>query len=87
VLYTAPPGYNVIIQGITFTSPNANVLTLTVNKLNPPSSVTSYSFTLTAGDVVCDNTIYSLKAGENLSVTTTAAATDYMFRGVGNYTF
>lgn len=86
-LYTAPSGYNAIIQGITFTSAAANVLTVIVNKLNPISSVTSYAFTLAAGDVVCDNTVYYLKTGESISVTTTAASTDYMFRGLANFTY
>jgi len=86
-LYTSPPGYNTTIQGLTFNSPNANTLTLIINKLNPSSSVPVFSFTLAAQDVVYHDRVYYLKAGESITVTTTAAVTNYRFAGSANFTY
>jgi hypothetical protein len=80
-LFTGPAGYNTIVSQLTFTSPTANVITLVVNRLDPASTVTSFSFTLAAGDVVCDNGAYFLRPGDTIEVTTTAAVTNYMFNG------
>ena len=86
-LYAPANGYNGVIQGMTFNSAVANTLTIVVNKINPISSITAYAFTLTAGDVICDNSIYQLKTGESISITTTAAVTNYFYQGIENYTF
>jgi hypothetical protein len=80
-LFTGPAGYNTTISGLTFTSSAANVVTLVINKVTPVSSVTSFSFTLDPGDVLCDNTSYILQVGDTIEVTTTAASTNYMFSG------
>ena len=79
ILFTGPAGYNSSVSQITFTSLAANVITVVVNRLDPASTVTSFSFTLSAGDVVCDNTAYMLRPGDTIEVTTTAAVTNYMF--------
>ncbi len=84
VLFTSPAGYDSSVNGITFTSSAANDITLVVNRLTPASTVTSFSFTLAAGDVVCDNSIYKLRPGDTIEVTTTAAVTNYMFQATSN---
>ena len=81
ILFTAPQGYNTTISGITFTSSDPNDVTLVITKVNPASMVTSFSFSLAAGDVVCDNTSYFLQVGDIIEVTTTATSTNYMFSG------
>jgi hypothetical protein len=78
-LFTGPTGYDTIVSQLTFNSAAVNVITLVVNRLDPASTVTSFSFTLAAGDVVCDNGSYFLRPGDTIEVTTTAAVTNYMF--------
>jgi hypothetical protein len=80
-LFTGPAGYDTTVSQLTFTSSAANNITLVVNRLTPASTVTSFSFSLAAGDVVCDNGTYMLMPGDRIIVTTTAAVTNYMFNG------
>lgn len=82
VLFTGPAGYDTMLSQVTFTSPTINAITVVVNRLDPASSVTSFAFTLAAGDVVCDNTTYMLRPGDTIEVTTTAAVTNYMFNAM-----
>jgi hypothetical protein len=79
ILFTGPTGYNTSVGQLTFNSSTSNNITLVVNKLDPASSVTSFSFALAAGDVVCDNGTYMLQPGDTIEITTTAAVTNYMF--------
>jgi hypothetical protein len=79
ILFTGPDGYDTLVSQVTFNSASANVITVVVNRLDPASTVTSFAFTLSAGDVVCDNTSYMLRPGDTIEVTTTAAVTNYMF--------
>lgn len=83
-LFTGPTGYDTTIGQITFNSPDPNNITLVVNRLSPASSVTSFSFSLAAGDVVCDNGTYMLRPGDTIEVTTTATLTNYMFSATSN---
>ncbi len=78
-LFTGPDGYDTMVSQLTFTSFAGNNITLVVNRLNPASPVTSFNFSLAAGDVVCDNSTYMLMPGDTIEVTTTAAVTNYMF--------
>lgn len=78
-IFTGPAGYTTTISGITFNNQAANNLTVQVVRLTPASTVTAYAFTLAAGDVVSDNNQYTLAAGDSLRITTTSAATNYMF--------
>lgn len=83
-IFTGPAGYDSFVSQLTFTSATANVITLVVNRLSPASTVTSFSFTLAAGDVVCDNSTYVLRPGDTIQLTTTAAVTNYMFEARSN---
>lgn len=81
-LFTGPDGYDTMVSHLTFTSSTPNAITFIVNRLTPASSVTSFSFTLAAGDVVCDNSTYMLRPGDTIEVITTAAVTNYMFSAI-----
>jgi hypothetical protein len=79
VIFTGPAGYTITISGITFNSPAANNITVSVTRLNPASTVIAYAFSLAAGDVISDNNTYILGEGDTLEIITTSAATNYMF--------
>jgi len=78
-IFTGPAGYNTTISGITFNSQTANNITVFINRITPASTVIAYAFTLAAGDVISDNNTYILAPGDSLEITTTSAATNYMF--------
>ena len=78
-IFTGPAGYNTTISGITFNSQTANNITVFINRITPASTVIAYAFTLAAGDVISDNNTYILGEGDFLEITTTSAATNYMF--------
>lgn len=78
-IFTGPAGYTTTITGITFNSQASNNITVSVTRLNPASTVIAYAFSLAAGDVISDNNTYVLGAGDSLVITTTSAATNYMF--------
>jgi hypothetical protein len=78
-IFTGPVGYIITISGITFNSPAANNITVSVTRLNPASTVIAYAFSLAAGDVISDNNTYTLGEGDTLEIITTSAATNYMF--------
>lgn len=78
-IFTGPIGYNTTISGITFNSQTPNNITVFINRITPASTVIAYAFTLAAGDVISDNNTYILAPGDTLQITTTSAATHYMF--------
>ena len=78
-IFTGPAGYNTTINSITFNSQTVNNITVFVNRITPASTVIAYALSLAAGDVISDNNTYILAPGDTLEITTTAAATNYMF--------
>lgn len=82
VLYTCPARTSASISTIRLTNAGINTVTLTINRVNPASSVNAYTFTLAAGDVLVDSAIYNFLAGDSISVTTSAASTNCFVRGV-----
>lgn len=81
-LYTVTGANAVTINSITFNNPSAYDIELTINRANPVSSVVAYSFTLAAGDVVKDNNVYDLYAGDSISVNISTGGTNCMLYGV-----
>ena len=81
-LYTCTTGWKVTISGLTFNNQLANDVTMTVIRANPASSVDAYTFTLSAGDVVCDNNNYTLYGGDTIQLTTSANGTNVLFSGI-----
>jgi hypothetical protein len=79
VIFTGEVGYNTNIAGITFNSQTVNDITVSVTRVTPASTVIAYAFSLAAGDVISDNNTYILGEGDFLEITTTSAATNYMF--------
>lgn len=78
-IFIGEVGYNTSITGITFNSQTANNITVSVIRVAPASTVIAYAFSLAAGDVISDNNTYILAGGDALEITTTSAATNYMF--------
>ena len=78
VVYTCPPEKTTKVVSIKFNNAAGYVLSLTRYDAILASTVTVYSFTLSAGDSVIDNNLYFLKAGDYLTVTTSVGATDYL---------
>jgi hypothetical protein len=78
-IFIGEVGYNTTISGITFNSQTANNITVSVTRVTPASTVIAYAFSLAAGDVISDNNTYILGEGDFLEITTTSAATNYMF--------
>jgi len=82
VLYTCPARTNASVSTIRLTNAGVNTVTLTINRANPASSVSAYTFTLAAGDVLVDSSVYNFIAGDSVSVTTSAASTNCFVRGI-----
>ena len=83
---TGAKGYATISQ-IRFYCASAYDLTLEIVRANPVSTVTVYSFTLSAGDVVLDTNGYHLGNGDKITATSTGASTMYTLVGkVGPFT-
>jgi hypothetical protein len=78
-IFTGPQGYVSTINGLTFNNQVANNITVSIIRVNPPTTVVAYAFTLAAGDVISDNNLYVLGPGDILQITTTAGTTNYMF--------
>lgn len=86
-IYTTGANGYVSIITIRFYCASAYDLTLDVVRTNPVSTVTVYSFTLSAGDTVIDSTGYHLRPGDKLTATSTGANTTYTIVGrVGPFT-
>lgn len=85
VLFTCPAKYNYFIGALMFNNASANDLTLEITRVSPSSTVTMYSFVLSAGDITYDNNGYTLEPGDYITVTTTAANTNYFIKGTGNF--
>ena len=81
VIMTCATGWRAIISGVTFNNPSAMTVTLSLYKASTTDSIDVYTFTLAAGDVVADNNQYVLLPGDILTVTTSAAGTNFMMSG------
>ena len=79
VLYTCPVTATATINSIRFNNPAAYDITFTVNRAIPISSIVAYAFTLSAGDVVVDSTIYQLSPGDSIEANLSIAGTNCLF--------
>lgn len=86
VIYTCPARYTTSIYSFMFNNASPNDLEVQVTRVNPSSTVTMYSFVLSAGDVTYDNNTYSLSEGDYITVITTAASTNYVMKGQATFT-
>jgi hypothetical protein len=80
LLFTGVAGWKSSINGITFNNQSANDVTLRLTRANPTytaSTVDMYTFSLAAGDVVCDNNSYVLFEDDTLELITTANDTNF----------
>ena len=80
-LITAPSGQYYLVSQLKFSNASAYDLSIDIVRANPASTLNVYSFTLNAGDVVIDANGYRLGPGDKISVTTSAANTNYFVTG------
>jgi hypothetical protein len=81
VIYTCPYNYFADMGSFRFTNTAAYDISLRIERADPVSVVTYYSFTLDAGDFLQDAGIYQLKYGDRLIVNVNVANTSYSFVG------
>lgn len=78
VLYTCPVGKTAKIITIKFNNPAAYTLSLSKYDAALANTVTVYTYNLAAGDTVIDSSVYTMFAGDYISVTTSVGGTDYL---------
>jgi len=81
VLYTCPNNYTASFSGLRFSSPSAYDISIRIERVSPAATITYYSFTLDAGDVVTDSGGYFLRSGDQIIVNTNVADVTYFFSG------
>jgi len=74
-LYTCPQNRQGLINSIRLTTAAGNTVTFTVTRINPAGVYNVYTFALSAGDSMVDNSLYLLKEGDSISITLTSGAT------------
>lgn len=76
-LYTVPATKKARFVTITATNPAAYVLTLTRYDKSLNNTVVIFSYSLSAGDSVIDDTGYYLREGDKLILTSSVPGTNY----------
>lgn len=76
-LYTVPSTKKARFITITATNPAAFVLTLSRYDKSQNTTVTIFSYSLSAGDSVIDQTGYVLQEGDKLILTSSVTGTNY----------
>lgn len=80
-LYTCPRNYYANISSVKVNCPSAYDISIRIERANPVSVLTLYSFNLDAGDYMLDANNYALKQGDRVVITTSASDVAYFITG------
>lgn len=81
IVYTCPYKYVATFPAFRFNSPGAYDISIRVERSSPPATIVYYSFDLDAGDVMSDNSTYTLNHNDRIIVTTSSATVTYSYVG------